>query len=176
MSNQEYDYRQIGATIAKLRKGLGWTQKELGRRVGVTQGGIGHLEGGRTQKTTLLPAIAKALGVQVEVLLGDAEALPDPAGDVLSRSVAAILEAALRAERAGVSDENLMSIRNMLVHLMDAKTALSALNRRIGDLSSAAESDLNRQVNNALQGGLGDTETGLQHHGHSGRKGKAKAD
>jgi transcriptional regulator with XRE-family HTH domain len=55
--------------IRTRRLALNLSQAELARRAGVTQGTIGHLESGRSNATTKLPQIAKALGISVESLI-----------------------------------------------------------------------------------------------------------
>jgi transcriptional regulator with XRE-family HTH domain len=45
------------------------SQADLAKKAGVTQGTIGHLETGRSNATTKLPAIAKALGMTIDQLL-----------------------------------------------------------------------------------------------------------
>lgn len=62
----------LAEKIKATRLALNMSQVELARKAGVTQGTIGHLETGRSTATTKLPAIAKALGVNVEVLLAGA--------------------------------------------------------------------------------------------------------
>lgn len=52
---------------ARIKRNL--SQAELAKKAGVTQGTIGHLETGRSNATTKLPAIAKALGTTTEELL-----------------------------------------------------------------------------------------------------------
>lgn len=56
--------------IADERKALGWTQAELGDRVGMTQGQVSNLERGVNAPSGIRTAfaIADALGVDVRVL------------------------------------------------------------------------------------------------------------
>jgi len=68
-----------GARLLALRKAAGLTQAELARLVGETQVNVSFWE--RTDKpprSDVLPRMAKALGVTVEVLLGDHSAAPQP--------------------------------------------------------------------------------------------------
>jgi transcriptional regulator with XRE-family HTH domain len=60
----------IGKNITALRIGKGWSQEELAKHSGVSQGTIGHLESGRNKSSTLLPKIAAALDSTVEELMG----------------------------------------------------------------------------------------------------------
>lgn len=59
----------LAELIRTRRLDLNLSQAELARRAGVTQGTIGHLESGRSNATTKLPQIAKALGISVESLI-----------------------------------------------------------------------------------------------------------
>lgn len=63
----------IGTRIKSARRDANISQEELARRVGVSQGAIGHLESGRTRNTHLLVRIASALGVSAEWLETGAE-------------------------------------------------------------------------------------------------------
>lgn len=58
----------IGTRIRNARRDANISQEELARRVGVSQGAIGHLESGRTRNTHLLVRIASTLGVSAEWL------------------------------------------------------------------------------------------------------------
>jgi phage repressor protein C with HTH and peptisase S24 domain len=53
----------IGSRIREARRAAKLTQKELARRVGMTQGALSALETGDSQSSTLLPSMAAALGV-----------------------------------------------------------------------------------------------------------------
>lgn len=59
----------LGETIVKARSAKGWSQEDLAKRAGVSQGTIGHLESGRNTTSRKLPDIARALGLTVEELL-----------------------------------------------------------------------------------------------------------
>lgn len=50
---------------------LGLSQAALAARIGATQGAVGQIVNGMTNRSRLLPDIAKALGVTTEYLLGD---------------------------------------------------------------------------------------------------------
>lgn len=63
----------IGTRIKNARRDANISQEELARRVGVSQGAIGHLESGRTRNTHLLVRIASTLGVSAEWLETGAE-------------------------------------------------------------------------------------------------------
>ncbi|KVD81903.1 hypothetical protein WS62_23390 [Burkholderia sp. ABCPW 14] len=53
----------IGPIIKKARLDKEWTQQELAKRSGVSQGTVGHLESGRNRSTTKLLEIVRALGL-----------------------------------------------------------------------------------------------------------------
>lgn len=62
----------LGGRIARIRKEQGITQAQLAELIGVTQQTINSYKTGRRRvPVSLLPAIAKRLGVAVEALLGD---------------------------------------------------------------------------------------------------------
>ena len=58
----------IAKRISRTRKERGITQTELARRVGVSQGTIGHIEAGRNDTSKYLGKISSALGVRAEWL------------------------------------------------------------------------------------------------------------
>ena len=61
----------FGARLVELRKAAGYTQQELADEIGVTRRMIAYYEG-ETDHTpsSLLPGLAKALGLSIERLLG----------------------------------------------------------------------------------------------------------
>ncbi len=62
----------LGARIARLRKEQDITQVQLAELIGISQQTINSYETGRRRiPVSLLPAIAKRLGVAVEALLSD---------------------------------------------------------------------------------------------------------
>jgi transcriptional regulator with XRE-family HTH domain len=61
----------FGERLVALREAAGYTQQELADEVGVSRRMIAYYEGqSEHPPTTLLPAIAKALGVSTDALLG----------------------------------------------------------------------------------------------------------
>jgi transcriptional regulator with XRE-family HTH domain len=61
----------FGERLVALREAAGYTQQELADEVGVSRRMIAYYEGQSAHPpTTLLPAIAKALGVSTDALLG----------------------------------------------------------------------------------------------------------
>ncbi len=60
-----YDMTPIVLRIREMREVKGWSQVELGKRAGVRQATISHLESGNAKAVdlTVLEKIAKALGV-----------------------------------------------------------------------------------------------------------------
>lgn len=62
----------LGGRIARIRKEQDITRAQLAELIGITQQTINSYETGRRRvPVSLLPAIAKRLGVAVEALLGD---------------------------------------------------------------------------------------------------------
>ncbi|WP_104656493.1 helix-turn-helix domain-containing protein [Ralstonia insidiosa] len=57
-----------GQRIRMVRTELGWTQEELGRRAGVSQGLIAQIENGTNQGSKHLVAIARSLAVSADWL------------------------------------------------------------------------------------------------------------
>ena len=65
-------YQAMGQHIAWLRKAQGLTQVELAERLGVAQQTLAHYEVGRLRVAlSMLPALASALTVSIEELLGE---------------------------------------------------------------------------------------------------------
>lgn len=63
--------KKIAARIAKRRIGMCITQAELARRSGLTASAVNHYERGkRTPESVSAIALAKALGVSLEYVLG----------------------------------------------------------------------------------------------------------
>lgn len=63
----------FGAGLAELRKAAGYTQAELGDELGVSQRMIAFYESPEANPpATMLAAMARALGVSVDVLVGTA--------------------------------------------------------------------------------------------------------
>jgi transcriptional regulator with XRE-family HTH domain len=60
----------VAANVRRLRGLRGWTQKELAKRTGVTEGEMGKFESGRRAlRTGTIARLAAALGVEVHELL-----------------------------------------------------------------------------------------------------------
>ncbi len=57
-----------GKLIKTERLSKGWSQAELGKRVGISQPAIKKIEGGSTNKSKYLPRIAQALGIPLHKL------------------------------------------------------------------------------------------------------------
>ena len=64
------DNNLLGEQIAKYRKAAGLTQEELGRAVGISAQAVSRWECGGAPDITLLPDIAKRLGVSIDTLFG----------------------------------------------------------------------------------------------------------
>lgn len=61
----------LGQRIAELRKAQGFTQQQLADTLGIAQQTLAHYEGGRIRApASILPTLARTLGVGVEDLIG----------------------------------------------------------------------------------------------------------
>jgi transcriptional regulator with XRE-family HTH domain len=76
----------VGSAISGIRDAIGWTQAELGERVGQTQGWVSRVENGRIEDLTfasaerLLGALGARLVVSVDApYLGDRQRQREPA-------------------------------------------------------------------------------------------------
>lgn len=92
----------FGERLARLRRTAGYTQVELAAEIGVTQRNIAYYEG-ETQHPpgSLLPAMAKALGVTTDELLGavSIKKATRPANSRLQRRLAQIEKLDAREKR-----------------------------------------------------------------------------
>ena len=67
----ESSAESFGERLARLRKAAGYTQKELGDEVGTSQRMVAYYEAQTEHPPTkLMPALARALGVSADELLG----------------------------------------------------------------------------------------------------------
>ena len=74
-------FKQLGARIADLRKEHGLTQTQLAEVLDLTQQMVASYEVGRRRvPVSLLPAIADALAVSVEQLIGKKDSAPAKRG------------------------------------------------------------------------------------------------
>jgi transcriptional regulator with XRE-family HTH domain len=74
-------FKQLGVRIAELRRTHGLTQVQLAEALKLTQQMIASYEVGRRRvPVSLLPAIAHALAVSIDVLIGQKEATPGKRG------------------------------------------------------------------------------------------------
>jgi transcriptional regulator with XRE-family HTH domain len=74
-------FKQLGTRIAELRRTHGLTQLQLAEALGLTQQMVASYEVGRRRvPVSLLPDLAQALAVSVEVLIGQKEASPGKRG------------------------------------------------------------------------------------------------
>jgi transcriptional regulator with XRE-family HTH domain len=74
-------FKELGARIAELRKTHGLTQVQLAEALKLSQQMIASYEVGRRRvPVSLLPAIAHALAVSVEALIGEKDATPAKRG------------------------------------------------------------------------------------------------
>lgn len=74
MIDQQTFFRNLGTQIAQLRKDRGWSQSELGEKVGVSQQIVASYEKGQREHLPLcrLVALAEVFGIEIsEFLLGE---------------------------------------------------------------------------------------------------------
>jgi len=73
MSQEEKRFfRELGERIAQLRKEQGLTQQQLADAIGTTQQQVASYEVARLRvPVSMLPRLARALGVSLEVLVGE---------------------------------------------------------------------------------------------------------
>ena len=76
MTQDEKDYfKLLGSRVAQLRKDHGLTQVQLAQALGISQQMVASYEVGRRRiPVSMLQALAKALSVEVDMLLGDESA------------------------------------------------------------------------------------------------------
>ena len=68
-------FRDLGVRVAELRKEQGLTQESLAELLGVSQQSVAAYEVGRLRiAVSMLPRLAKVLGVSVETLIGEENA------------------------------------------------------------------------------------------------------
>lgn len=84
----------IGALI-KERRGPR-TQKWLAQRIGVSIATVSRWESGSAPKSVVLPAIAEALGVSLDALVGAVPHVPAPTEDARIRELGEVVEAEFR--------------------------------------------------------------------------------
>ena len=82
MTQDEKDYfKLLGNRIAQLRKELGLTQVQLAQVLNVSQQMVASYEVGRRRiPVSMLPCLAQALKVPIDVLLGDTVKTPSKRG------------------------------------------------------------------------------------------------
>lgn len=61
----------IGEQIKKYRIKMGYTQEQLGQKIGVTTQAVSKWERGGLPDTDMLPRIAQSLGISIDTLFGD---------------------------------------------------------------------------------------------------------
>src|SRR5258708_34785396 len=65
---------ELAEAVRKRREELGWSQRQLAERAGMTQPGVARFEaGGTTPTIPVLERIARALGLQLTIALGPDE-------------------------------------------------------------------------------------------------------
>lgn len=56
-----------GDSVSEARKALGWSQRELAERAGVSRPTVARIEAGQQVRVGTLNAVAAALGMHVEI-------------------------------------------------------------------------------------------------------------
>jgi transcriptional regulator with XRE-family HTH domain len=79
VDDQEHILRKsIGRRIKKAREKIGWSQTELGRRLGKEPNSISNYEAGnRAIRITDLPRLAELLNISIAYLFGEDESVED---------------------------------------------------------------------------------------------------
>ena len=118
----------FGAMLTELRKAAGFTQQELADEVGTSRRMIAYYEvQSEHPPTTLLPAIAQALGVSADALLG----LAPPAKT--AKAARAARPANVRLQRRLQQIETLAPTeKRQVLQLIDAFIERGQLKRKIG--------------------------------------------
>jgi transcriptional regulator with XRE-family HTH domain len=113
----------FGARLAELRKAAGYTQAELGAELGVSQRMIAFYESPEANPpASMLAAMAKALGVSVDVLIGAAPTPKRASGPASSR-----LERRLKQiEKLGSRE------KRQILQFLDTFLDREKLRRRLG--------------------------------------------
>jgi len=94
----------LATRVLQKRTELGLSQKELGKRAGVSQQTIDNIESGNTTRPRALPEIARVLGVSVDWLVGVTDDPTPPSHRVqVSLLALAIRQTLGRFRRLGVS-------------------------------------------------------------------------
>ena len=62
-----YDDMSLGELIARERQARGWSQADLGRRVGISQAAVAKIEAGQTLKSKWLPELTSLLNIPMTV-------------------------------------------------------------------------------------------------------------
>jgi len=120
---EEANGRGFGARLAALRKAAGYTQVELAEELGLSQRMIAYYESPRAYPPAeLLPAMAKALGVRIEALLGTGPLpkTPKPTNTRLQRRLQQIEKLGAREKR------QILQVLDALLEREKLKQRLSA--------------------------------------------------
>jgi transcriptional regulator with XRE-family HTH domain len=98
-----YELEGFGVRLAELRKRAGYTQVELAEELGTSQRMIAYYESRSIAPTALLPAIARALKITVDELLGTTpikrKKEPKPRNTRLHRRIAQIEQLGAKEKR-----------------------------------------------------------------------------
>lgn len=85
-------YSIVGEQILKFRKERGFTQRELGERIGVSSSAVSQWESGGTPDISLLPTLSDVLGVTVDALFGRTEVKREDMAEAVGGYIASLTE------------------------------------------------------------------------------------
>jgi phage repressor protein C with HTH and peptisase S24 domain/DNA-binding XRE family transcriptional regulator len=131
---------KLPITATRLRERLletGMTQEELAIAVDATQGAISQIYTGMTRRSRLLPAIASALAVNLDWLVG----VSDQKIEMWDSTGAEITEDELALIRAGKSSKTLMKPEQLLNETSDAPVQVAAPQSNLQAIESEDEDD-----------------------------------
>jgi len=103
----------FGARMARLRKVAGYSQRALAEEIGISYRMVAYYEGETDRPPAhLLPAIAKALGVTVDQLLGlaNVSARKQPRNERLIRTLLKVEKLSPRSRRAVIDHINALLV------------------------------------------------------------------
>jgi transcriptional regulator with XRE-family HTH domain len=90
------DVNGLPGRIGQVRGRLALTQRQFGRRVGVSRNAVSLYERGRIPRSAVLDRIARLGGVSVEWLLHGSVQAPPPSGDRAWQEAVGLLSAIWR--------------------------------------------------------------------------------
>lgn len=142
---------RIGAAVRAARARLGWSREALAYHSGVSWSAIAQIESGRRKDVRLssLSALAKALGVSVDYLIGTAASTPSLFGH---RALTYASDDEFVAGSLPFLSEGIDASHCLLAVTTEAKTAVlrASLEDRVGHVEFADWADWYRSPQNAM--------------------------